>query len=120
MSETKDKPSGTPIRDKYAQILELPLPQAERIKRGLWPGATWGDAIALETVKAAAGGNVQAMREIRESIDGKAIPRIPEPADNKITVRIIEVGGRRTNEDGTPFVPRSYESITKTIPRRQL
>ena len=113
---SKPEPSKTKMSDKYAQILELPLPLAERLKCGLWPGATWGDAVALETVKAAASGNVQAMREIRESTEGKAIPRIPEPADTELRFKVVHIGSSELDEDGTPIKPRTYEEVTKTNP----
>jgi hypothetical protein len=97
MPEEKRR-STRSLSDRYAEILELPLPLAETRKRGLPQDATWGDAIALEMVKVAANGNAQAIREIRESIEGKAPQRPPEPEYNKINIKIINIGGKHDQE----------------------
>ncbi len=39
---------------------------------GLWEGATFGDAVTLAQYRQAMKGDTNAMREIRESIEGKA------------------------------------------------
>jgi hypothetical protein len=89
--EEEHKRSARAITDSYAVFLERPLPHVEAIKRGLPPGATWADAIAFATIRTAADGDQQAAREIRESIEGRAPARAPEPAVDKITVQIINV-----------------------------
>jgi hypothetical protein len=94
--------------DRYAEILELPLPSAELVKRGLWQGATWADAIALEMVKAAANGNVQVAREIRESIEGRAPQRAPDADCQDIRVNIINIGQSPGTEQ-----PRPYRDVVK-------
>ncbi len=88
--------------DRYAEILELPVPSAELAKRGLWEGATWADAIALEMVKAAANGNVQVAREIRESIEGRAPQRSPDADCQDITVSIIHIGDSSSTRPQRP------------------
>jgi hypothetical protein len=89
-----------------------PKPTNPRERADLWPGATWGHAVALEIVKAAANGNAQAAREIRESTEGKA-PQRPADADSgEITVSIIHVGetsGQRVSGE----LPRPYVDIGK-------
>lgn len=95
--------------DRYAEILELPLSSAECMKRGLWHGATWGDAIAFAIVKAAANGSVQIAREIRESIEGRAPQRPPDPDCQEFTVSIINIGESSRTEP-----PRPYRDIVKS------
>ena len=111
MEELQHKRCTSSIRDGYAQILEIPLTHGELVKRGLWPGATWADAITLAVVRAAANGDLQAAREVRESVEGRAPTRVPEPELNEIRVQIIDVGKQAPNEDGTIRVPRSYDSL---------
>lgn len=112
MPEQKRR-STRSLRDRYAEFLELPMPLVERRKRGLPQGATWGDAIALETVKAAANGNAQAIREIRESIEGKAPQRPPEPECKDIKVNILHVGGNPDQEVNSQ-PPRAYRDIIES------
>jgi hypothetical protein len=97
------------IRHSYAQILEKPLTKAECMKHGLSPGATWADAIALATIKAAADGSQQAAREIREATEGRAPTRAPETAPmEQITVEVIHIGGSHDRP------PLSYDSVTRS------
>jgi hypothetical protein len=107
----RDRRRSRLLSDRYAEILELPLPFAERMKRGLRQGATWGDAIALAMVKAAANGNAVVAREIRESTEGKA-PQRPPNTNTDIKVRIIHIGAC-ANEGTSSIVPRSYDEIVK-------
>ena len=71
-----------PIGERYRRIAERPFPEVERKKLGLWKGATWGDAIALQLFKFTLRGNVVAAREIREGIDGK--PTLESPTFTRI------------------------------------
>jgi hypothetical protein len=66
------RPKRRAISDSYEAITRLELPEADRIRLGLWEGATYQDALAMVTVKAALQGKVDAVREIREAIEGKA------------------------------------------------
>jgi hypothetical protein len=95
--------------DRYTEILEIPLSSAECMKHGLWQGATWGDAIAFTMVKAAANGNVQVAREIRESIEGRAPQRPPDPECQEVRVNIIHIGKSSSTEP-----PRPYRDIVKS------
>jgi hypothetical protein len=92
VNQSKQGRSMRPITDMYAEILELQLSYRERIKRGLRPGATWAHAIAFAMVKAAANGNVQAARELREAVEGKAPQRLPDSADYYDTeVKVVPI-----------------------------
>ncbi len=84
------RPKRRPISDRYAERAETPLPQKERIKRGLPMGATYADALALGQFNAALNGRTEAAREIRESIEGKVSTReISElPAKKEITIHV--------------------------------
>jgi hypothetical protein len=61
-----------PITAALIRIGESKLPERERKKLGLGPGATWFDAVAASMFRAAVRGDVEAAREIREAIEGKA------------------------------------------------
>jgi hypothetical protein len=54
------------------RIGESKLPERERKRLGLAPGATWFDGIAAAIIRAAVKGDVEAAREVREAIEGKA------------------------------------------------
>src|ERR1700730_11243615 len=73
------RPRRNPVSDRYAETAERPLPEQERKKRGLEEGATWGDALAMEQVTAAARGKTEAAKEVREAVEGKARQRISGP-----------------------------------------
>jgi hypothetical protein len=61
-----------PITAALIRVGESKLPERERKKLGLGPGATWFDGIAAGMVRAAVRGDAAAAREIREAIEGKA------------------------------------------------
>jgi hypothetical protein len=61
-----------PITAALMRVGESKLPERERKQLGLWPGATWFDAIAVGMFRATIRGDVAAAREIREAIEGKA------------------------------------------------
>jgi uncharacterized protein DUF5681 len=68
-------PGGRPkkrvISDRYAELAEVELSEADRIKYGLPEGATYGYALAYRIFRAALDGKADAAREIREAIEGK-------------------------------------------------
>ena len=72
---SKGKMRG-PITAALWHIGESKLPERQRKKLGLWPGATWFDAVAAAMFHAAANGNPEAAREIREAIEGKTPLRL--------------------------------------------
>jgi hypothetical protein len=61
-----------PVSGLYAGFAGRVLPEERRIELGLAEGATWGDAVVAGLFAAAAKGSVQAAREIREAVEGKA------------------------------------------------
>src|ERR1700724_264015 len=83
------RPRRNPISDRYAETIERPLPERERKKRRLEQGATWGDALAMEQVAAAARGKTEAARGVREAIEGKATRRISGADGQEIRIRVI-------------------------------
>jgi hypothetical protein len=76
------RPKKRPVSNRYIYFLEQPLrdsvpeERAVRIKLGLAPGATCGDAAAVMQIRRAISGKTEAVREIREAIEGKAPQRI--------------------------------------------
>jgi hypothetical protein len=70
-------------------MIERALPERERKKWGLEEGATWGDALAMEQVAAAARGKTEAAREVREAIEGKAGRRISGADGQEVRIRVI-------------------------------
>jgi Family of unknown function (DUF5681) len=84
------RPKKRPISDRYMELVELEVPEEYRIKQGLPVGATFGDAIAMATVKTALAGNPATMREIREAIEGKTgqRPESPDVQDRGFEIRV--------------------------------
>jgi Family of unknown function (DUF5681) len=78
------RPSKRPITDRYFEQLAQPVPAhlVARFNRSchaklLNVGDTWGHAIAISACfEAAFSSSIRAMREIRESIEGKAPQRL--------------------------------------------
>jgi hypothetical protein len=68
------RPRSKPITDRYKEALEVLLPEDVRKKLLLGKGATMGDAIARKMAIRAVSGMkaVEAAREMREAIEGKA------------------------------------------------
>jgi hypothetical protein len=90
-----------PISDRYAELLELPVPEKERRKHGLPEGATYGDALAVATFNRALEGQPDAIREIRESIEGKSSQRKEPKDDGEIRVSIVHIGRGVNPVDGS-------------------
>ena len=68
------RPKKKPITDRYREALEVELPDDIRIPLGLKKGATMADAAARRMAIRAISGRqaVEAAREMREAIEGKA------------------------------------------------
>ena len=68
------RPKKKPITDRYREALEVELPDDIRIPLGLKKGATMADAVARRMAIRAISGRqaVEAAREMREAIEGKA------------------------------------------------
>ena len=74
----------------YAELAERPAPEKLRRALGLAKGATFAEAQTVSLYIAASNGNVQAAREIREGIEGKASER-PRLGDiDEVVLRIVE------------------------------
>jgi hypothetical protein len=72
----KSNKARRPITAAFIRFGESKLPRRWRKQLRLWPGATWFDAVAASMFRAAANGNVEAAREIREAVEGKTRLRI--------------------------------------------
>lgn len=89
------RPRRRPISDRYAELAEVLLPEKDRIKHSLWKGATYGAALVLSVFKAALNGRTDAVREIREAIEGKAPQRIDAgPGNQEITLHVVYDQGK--------------------------
>jgi hypothetical protein len=102
-----------PITDEYFRVSQEPMPVnlIARFNRSchaklLQPGDTWARAIAIRAhYEAAMHTSIRAMREIRESMEGKAPQRleITGPERKEITLRVIhdrESAVSRNRRDG--------------------
>ena len=99
-----------PISDRYAALVELPLPEKERRKHGLPEGATYGDALAVVMFNRALEGQSDAVREIRESIEGKSSQRKEPEHPHDIEVRILHIGRGVNPVDGSFYGSDSGET----------
>jgi hypothetical protein len=100
-----------PISDCYAAPVERELPEKDRIKHRLPEGATYGDALAIVMFKAALDGKPDAVREIREAIEGRTGHRqetseSQEAADVAL-VEILNAGRARVAAMGASDSPGS-------------
>jgi hypothetical protein len=84
------RPKNRPISNLYAEFAERPVPEKLRRALGLAKGATFAEAQTVSLFTAASNGNVQAAREIREGIEGKANERSKLGGKEEIVVRIVE------------------------------
>jgi hypothetical protein len=108
------RPKKRPLSDLYAEFAERPVPEKLRRALGLAEGATFAEAQTLSLFLAASNGNIQAAREIREAIEGKAGPR-PNPEHREVfELRMVydpplenepEASPDTTPEDG-PHTPQ--------------
>lgn len=65
-----------PISDRYELLAEVELPEDVRKLLKMPVGSTYADAATLQQFRSAIKGDTGAIREIRESIEGKATIRI--------------------------------------------
>jgi len=72
------RPRRKPISERYEYLAEVPLLEDVRLLLQLGPGSTYADAAAIQQFRAAIKGDTSAMREIRESIEGKATIRVAD------------------------------------------
>src|SRR5580700_9740837 len=79
---TSGNPGGRPrkraVSDRYAELMESPLPEKIRRAMELPAGALWGDAIVLAGARTSlrnTEAGTSARKEIRESIEGKSTQR---------------------------------------------
>jgi uncharacterized protein DUF5681 len=84
------RPRKLPITDRYRKAVEEPLPDVIRLRLKLKKGATVGDAIARAMAWQAIRGDVPAVREITDRLEGRATERI-ELTDKHPTVQIAVI-----------------------------
>ena len=76
------RPKKRPLSDRYAELLESPLP--EKVRKAmdptgetLRPGSTWGDGIALAAARESIQkGGWSARKDVREAVEGRSVQRI--------------------------------------------
>src|SRR5450432_1783318 len=89
------RPRRLPISDTYELFASEPIPETLRRKmkrKGIpiEPGATFAHALSLQMWINAMDGDPKAAKEIRESIEGKAGQRPPEPRhDCEIVMNVV-------------------------------
>jgi hypothetical protein len=90
------KPKRLPISDICAAFADLPIPDDARkiLKRAGLPldaGATFAHAVVLRLLMMALEGDLKAITEFRESIEGKTPQRPPEqePEDKQLNIRVV-------------------------------
>ena len=90
------RPKKRPISDRYAELAQEEVPEKVRIKFGRPEGATFADALVMVMFKSALEGNTHAVREIRESIEGKIVQRQEtiKPKQRTMKVQIINIGAQ--------------------------
>jgi hypothetical protein len=65
------RPKKRPITERYAQFAEAPVEEKTRKALKLPKGATLADAAVKRAYQEAVDGNLDALKEIREAIEGK-------------------------------------------------
>jgi len=68
-------PTGPPISSLYLDFARKALPEELRVALHLADGASYADGLVKVLFEAALKGNLNALREIRESVEGKATQR---------------------------------------------
>lgn len=87
-----------PLSDAYANVSNQPIPDAfrrilhRRYDLTLPTDATIADGVGLALAACAISGGVQACREFREAIEGRAPQRIDPQTlmDREITIHVVE------------------------------
>jgi Family of unknown function (DUF5681) len=97
------RPKKKPISDRYAEQIEVLAPKEVAAKIGLPPNATMGDVIARRmAIRAVSGNNaVEASREIREAVEGKAPQAMDLRHTGEVTITIIRKSRIKTTEETT-------------------
>ncbi len=89
------RPKRLPISDTYALFAQEPIPEYIRkaIKRKgipIEPGATFADAVVLQTLLKAVNGDLKAAQELRKAIEGREGQRPADPRDNEpVNIHVV-------------------------------
>ena len=75
------RPKKLPISDCLATLLEMPIEESERKKLKLPQGATNAHAIAIVLIRLACKGDLRAIKEILDRVEGKPGTRIESQDD---------------------------------------
>jgi hypothetical protein len=103
------------LSQRYAEALELPLPDKDCKRLGLPLGSRIGDGIAKALARNAVRGAVDAAREIADRVEGKAVLRgdltlpVP-PVPPNITIEFVG------SQDPLPPPVAAQTSVTITAP----
>ena len=87
----KSNKARCPITAALIGFGESKLPEHWRKQLGLWPSATWFDAVAAGMFHAAVNGNPGAAREIREAVEGETPLRIEVTGEDGGPIAIADV-----------------------------
>jgi hypothetical protein len=114
----RGRPKGRPISDCYSEFADMPLPAELCRELGLPLGATYRHGLASCLFKTAMKGNVSAVREIREGIEGKAGERSEFAGSRDVTFRVVYEKGLMKNKKDPDNAPdpsslRDTEKITE-------
>lgn len=71
-TDASGSPKGLPISGRYLEFAQRALPEQIRMELHLADGASYADGLVKVLFDAALKGNLHALREIRESAEGKA------------------------------------------------
>ena len=86
------RPRARPITERYANLAETPIEETERKKLNLPEGATYADALAFAIFERAMKGDIAAIREIREALEGKTEKSL---ADTQLIDDALDMHGIR-------------------------
>jgi hypothetical protein len=103
------------LSSAYRAFLGRLIPEADRLSLKLPEGATWADAIAVQTIKRAVGlvskENIcfTAIAELRETTEGKNAERIVTAGNEELAALARVLAGPPAEEDGAQKLPSSTE-----------
>ena len=89
------RPNARQITERYAILAEIPIEETERKKLNLPEGATYADALVFAIFARAMKGDMAAIREIREALEGKTERSLADTqfSDNALDMdRIRQLG----------------------------
>jgi hypothetical protein len=96
-------PTKRPVTDAYLRALKTVLPDEIRLGLQLAKGSTWADALARRQVLAAFRGKTNAVRELREAIEGKAGERIEAAgANRKVIMHVVYENETKPQSPASP------------------